>query len=91
MCRYGGEEFLICLPHTQLEIANKILKRLQKGLSVFEIQIDKKKSIRVTASFGLAITEQNISMTDTITRADSAMYAAKRGGGNMVIIWGDKV
>jgi len=90
MCRYGGEEFLICLPHTQLDIAKNILIRLQKGLAHFSIQVTKKKSISITASFGLAISEQNVSMIDTITRADSAMYAAKHGGGNRVITWGDK-
>ena len=91
MCRYGGEEFLICLPHTQLDVSKKILTRLQKGLSLHPIKINKKKTIHITASFGLAMTEANISMIDTITHADSAMYAAKHGGGNRVISWGDKM
>jgi diguanylate cyclase (GGDEF)-like protein len=91
MCRYGGEEFLICLPQTKLEIAKRVLSRLQKALSNNKIKINKKENITVTASFGLATTEVNVSMMDTITRADSAMYAAKHGGGNRVIIWGDKV
>ena len=91
MCRYGGEEFLICLPHTQLDLSKKILTRLQKGLSQYPIKINKKKTIHITASFGLTITEPHISMIDTITHADSAMYAAKHGGGNRVISWGDKV
>jgi len=42
MCRYGGEEFLICLPHTQLDVSKKILTRLQKGLSLHPIKINKK-------------------------------------------------
>lgn len=91
MCRYGGEEFLICLPHTQLDISKKVLIRLQKGLALHPIKINKKKIIHITASFGVAITEPNISMIDTITHADSAMYAAKHGGGNRVVSWGDKV
>jgi diguanylate cyclase len=90
MCRYGGEEFLICLPQTQVNLAKRILKRLQEALSSLKITVNKKKNVHVTASFGLAVTEQNVSMMDTITRADSAMYAAKHGGGNRVIIWGDK-
>jgi len=90
MCRYGGEEFLICLPQTHIDLAKRILTRLQKALSNLKIDVNKKQDIRVTASFGLAITEQNVSMMDTITRADSAMYAAKHGGGNRVIIWGDR-
>ena len=91
MCRYGGEEFLICLPHTQLNLSKKILTRLQKGLSQHSIQIDKKRTIHITASFGLAMTKPNISVIDTITHADSAMYAAKHGGGNRVVPWGDKL
>jgi diguanylate cyclase (GGDEF)-like protein len=90
MCRYGGEEFLICLPHTLLDLAKKIVTRLQKGLANYMISISRKKIISITASFGLAVTEQNVSMIDTITRADSAMYAAKHEGGNRVITWGDK-
>ena len=90
MCRYGGEEFLICLPQTHIDLAKRILSRLQKALATLKIPVNKKQNIRVTASFGLAKTEKNVSMMDTITRADSAMYAAKNGGGNRVIIWGDK-
>jgi diguanylate cyclase len=90
MCRYGGEEFLICLPYTPLDLANRILIRLQKGLAAMVIDVPPKKCIRITASFGLVTTDPAVSIIDTINRADSAMYAAKHGGGNQVVIWGDK-
>jgi diguanylate cyclase len=90
MCRYGGEEFLICLPYTPLHLAKKTLCRLQKGLAARPIEVADKKHIRITASFGLVTTDPAVSIIDTINRADSAMYAAKNSGGNQVIIWGDK-
>jgi len=90
MCRYGGEEFLICLPFTPLNLAKNILIRLQKGLAALSIKIPSRKSIKITASFGLVTTDPAVTMINTITRADSAMYAAKHGGGNQVVIWGDK-
>jgi diguanylate cyclase len=90
MCRYGGEEFLICLPYTPLPLAKSTLIRLQKGLAALEIEMTPKKPIRITASFGLVSTDPAVSVIDTINRADSAMYAAKHGGGNQVVIWGDK-
>jgi diguanylate cyclase len=90
MCRYGGEEFLVCLPHTPLNHAKSVLIRLQQGLASLPIKIEGKETIYVTGSFGVALTEEDVSMNDTITRADSAMYAAKNGGGNRVITWGDK-
>lgn len=88
MCRYGGEEFLICLPFTSLNLARNILTRLRKGLAALSIKIPLRKHIRITASFGLVATDPVVSMIDTITRADSAMYAAKHGGGNQVVLWG---
>jgi diguanylate cyclase len=90
MCRYGGEEFLICLPYTPVHLATSTLNRLQRGLASLAIVVSPKVYIKITASFGLVITDPAVSMIDTITRADSAMYAAKHGGGNQVIIWGDK-
>jgi diguanylate cyclase (GGDEF)-like protein len=90
MCRYGGEEFLICLPYTPVHLARTTLTRLQKGLAALAIIISPKIYVKITASFGLVTTDPGVTMIDTITRADSAMYAAKHGGGNQVVIWGDK-
>lgn len=90
MCRYGGDEFLICLPHTTQEIAKRILSRLQLGLDSLSIELDKGKSINITASFGAASMVSDTSINDIIARADEALYAAKGKGRDQISFWEDK-
>ena len=90
ICRYGGEEFLICLPGTVPDTAGKILGRLRTGISSMPIVLDGNRSINITASFGIAEMEPDVSITDTISRADESMYAAKNGGRNRICIWGEQ-
>jgi diguanylate cyclase (GGDEF)-like protein len=89
ICRYGGEEFLICLPGTVPDTARKILERLRTRISSMSIVLDRNRSINITVSFGIAEMEPDVSITDTISRADESMYAAKNGGRNRICIWGE--
>ena len=87
MCRYGGEEFLICLPNTKLDKAKKIVNRLRIGLLSLPIDLDNDKQVKITASFGIAKMAINITINDNIIRADEALYAAKYGGRNQAIAY----
>jgi diguanylate cyclase (GGDEF)-like protein len=87
MCRYGGEEFLICLPSTKLDKAKKIVNRLRIRLFSLPIDLDKDKQLNITASFGVAKMTTNIPLYGNIARADEALYAAKHGGRNQAIAY----
>ena len=89
MCRYGGEEFLICLPSTKLGKAKKIVNRLRIGLFSLPIDLDNDKPLNITASFGIAKMETDIPLYGNIDRADKALYAAKQGGRNQAIAYED--
>ncbi len=88
-CRYGGEEFLICLPSTPVETAHAILDRFRVGLSRTPVTCDDTLLIHITASIGLTAMAADLSMKETICRADEALYAAKKAGRNQVVIWSD--
>ena len=85
--RWGGEEFMICLPKTALSDALKLGERLR--LSVEEINADHLPSI--TASFGIIEfnKDKDISLEDFIKEVDHFMYMAKMNGRNQVY-YGDK-
>ena len=89
ICRYGGEEFLLCLPGTPLNVAKTILNRLRIGLASLAIGLDNGKRINVTASFGVAKMGFGIAINDIIDRADKALYEAKLNSRNQVCIWKD--
>ena len=85
ICRYGGEEFAIILPQTNLPIAVNIAERvrvsLEKASVVFEDQV-----FNVTASFGVAIYEHGSQLFEKtfVEMADKFMYQAKQQGRNQV-------
>jgi diguanylate cyclase (GGDEF)-like protein/PAS domain S-box-containing protein len=87
--RHGGEEFIICLPNTNLEQAVMIAERMRQAVESMEINImDNQETIKLTASFGAASPiighEENIH--SLILQADRAMYKAKVNGRNKVCI-----
>ncbi len=85
--RYGGEEFLLCMPYTAVAPGYERVKGLGEGLAALEIDIGAKESIRVSASFGMALLDPDVPVGASIDRADKALYAAKSAGRNCVRIW----
>jgi len=84
--RYGGEEFVILLPSTSKKQASKIAERLRQTVESISIK-NGDKNIHVTISIGVAeFEESNEDILNTIERADSAMYEAKRKGRNCVVV-----
>ena len=84
--RYGGEEFAILLPETTLEGAQALGEKLrivveQTSFPVAAI------SVKCTISIGVAATDQQISKPSDLVRvADQALYRAKEGGRNLVLV-----
>ncbi len=90
ICRYGGDEFAIIFPKTGSLSAQIILERLQHKLAANTIVIGEKAGINITLSIGMAsFPKDGRSGEELLSAADSAMYQAKRSGGNKVVIWGE--
>lgn len=84
--RWGGEEFLIICPNTDLNEAVKLADKIRSVLADKEIIVRKtKENIGViTVSGGVAQIHPNDDYLSFIDRADSAMYTAKEDGRNQV-------
>ncbi|SHM15626.1 diguanylate cyclase [Rhodanobacter sp. OK091] len=85
--RYGGEEFLLCLPYTELMSGHDRVMKLNEGLASLEIDVGEKEPIHITASFGLTLLDPELPVETSIDRADKALYAAKAAGRNCLKIW----
>lgn len=79
--RYGGEEFLIVLPGCPAELATK--RAEQFGLMLSEPSSDPSGN-QITVSMGVAVGSGPVKMEELLSRADDALYQAKRNGRNRV-------
>lgn len=84
--RYGGEDFVIVLPETPLNVAADVADRLRK--SIESVRLDTHKGeVHVTVSVGVAVASNEVlDLPTLINRADVALYEAKRGGRNKVVV-----
>jgi diguanylate cyclase len=85
--RYGGEEFLICLPDTDLQTGLDLIDRLRSELAALLHEVDGRPPLHATVSFGLAALDPDIRVEAAIDRADKALYAAKAAGRNRALAW----
>jgi len=83
--RYGGEEFIIILPNTDLEHAIVSAENLRIIIESMKINIKNQKQINCTISLGVAAINPNFkSIDELIKAADIMLYKAKENGRNMV-------
>lgn len=82
--RYGGEEFLLVLPETSLLAALNSAERIREQVESYAWSEKLKRSI--TVSIGLTQYIPGESGLDLFSRTDTAMYMAKRGGRNQVVV-----
>jgi diguanylate cyclase (GGDEF)-like protein len=82
--RYGGDEFTIILPETDLFVATNVAERVRR--SVTEIpSLIKDEPIQVSLSIGVArASPETADLMSLLASADAAMYSAKQSGGNRV-------
>ena len=80
--RYGGEEFVVVLPGTTLVAALEVAERLRQGVA--EASLLSVPLVRTTVSIGAAQYLPGETVEQLLARADTAVYAAKRGGRNQV-------
>ncbi|MEW6132805.1 MAG: diguanylate cyclase [Pseudomonadota bacterium] len=85
--RYGGEEFLLCMPGTEVQAGYEIAERMRLRIAELGADYDGKHKIHTTLSLGLTMLDPDVSVEQSIERADKAMYAAKSAGRNCVRIW----
>ena len=82
--RYGGEEFLIVLPHTSLAQGKKIVDRIRTSVSKWDFDVGSKK-IRLTISIGVTQYKDGEDLEQLMSHASSALQQAKQGGRNKVV------
>ncbi len=85
IARFGGEEFIICMPGANLEIAKKTAECMRKSIENASIKYEG-KDISVTVSFGIYSLKSkgNENADDLLKYADEKLYLAKRNGRNRI-------
>ncbi|NWH08555.1 MAG: PleD family two-component system response regulator [Alphaproteobacteria bacterium] len=86
-CRYGGEEFVVVMPETDLSFAYMVAERLRQQVADMPFAISVPPgSINITVSIGVTASEGPQETAEALLRrADQALYRAKRDGRNRVI------
>ncbi|MCA9185267.1 MAG: sensor domain-containing diguanylate cyclase [Pirellulaceae bacterium] len=84
VCRYGGEEFCVMLPHTDLDGARQAAERFRLAIERLPFNID----LTVTASLGVSDTSCGpANVEHLIEQADGCLYEAKRNGRNRAVVF----
>jgi len=78
--RWGGEEFLLLLPHATLDTALVAADRIRQSFE--DLRFDEAPGLRVSISGGVAEVRPDEALEHTIDRADAALYSAKQAGRN---------
>lgn len=86
-CRYGGEEFVVIMPDTDLSFAQMVAERLRVYVADKPFELERLSSpLNLTISIGVACSEGRADASaEIMRRADQALYRAKRDGRNRVV------
>lgn len=84
VARYGGEEFVVILPETPIAGAMEAAEKIRRTVEATEF-MHKDEKVVITVSVGASqVNENDAGPADLFTRADDAMYIAKKGGRNRI-------
>lgn len=81
--RFGGEEFIIISKSEEIEHINILAEKIRLIIS----KIPLKENVAITASLGVSMIENNLSIKEVIERADKALYKSKESGRNKVSLF----
>ena len=85
LCRLGGEEFIVVMPDTGLDVAARVAERIRLAIDVAPIPIEKgAREVPVTVSIGIAERRLDKEAEVILQRADRALYRSKHDGRNRV-------
>jgi diguanylate cyclase (GGDEF)-like protein len=87
MARWGGEEFLLMLTECRVGQAGAMMERIREVVNRTQMSADHPE-MQIRFSGGLAEQRFDEDVDETIERADQALYRAKRGGRNRVVLAG---
>jgi len=87
--RFGGEEFLLLLPHTGLADSVRLLEDSCRSIREHSEWLAQEDRVRATASFGVACTNgrQSVTAEELLREADAAVYLAKQNGRDQICFW----
>lgn len=87
VCRYGGEEFVVVLPTADLRAAEARAERIRSKLRDLVVMHDGRSLGVITVSVGVAaLPDHGMSEKELLQAADAALYRAKRGGRDRVVV-----
>ncbi len=87
--RYGGDEFVLCLPNADLRTAWAIVDRLRLRVSQWTVPARNGEMLRATMSIGVAPLSASVGVEGSLELADRALYAAKQSGRNTLAVCSD--
>ncbi len=85
-CRYGGEEFAVLFPETPAAAARAVAERIRGAIAQERFNFAA-RPFGVTVSAGVAEAERARDRKQLLFHADQALYAAKGGGRDRVVVW----
>jgi diguanylate cyclase (GGDEF)-like protein len=87
--RYGGEEFIVLLPETNVQMAQQVAERIRRTIQTSDFLVDA-SLIKITVSLGMSCFDSAVDecpdVSGVIDRADKALYDAKNAGRNLVVV-----
>jgi two-component system, cell cycle response regulator len=85
-CRFGGEEFVVVMPDTDMAVAMGVAERLRREVADQPFDIPSSGlHLEITCSIGVAMQQGEEAGADLLKRSDEALYQAKRDGRNRVV------